>query len=100
LVVSDLQSALVLATAANDKPAMMCYPALIQIVQSLPSQVPPDPGFVGVVTSFEKARLLTKRVTTFSSGDSELIQSVNLACGALYMDAKGDVARLLLKFRP
>jgi len=99
MTVTDLQAALARATKANDKPAMMCYPVLIQVVQNLPSQFP-DQNFAGPIDAFEAARILTKKATEFSGSNNELIQSVNLACAALYNDAKGDILRLLVKFRP
>lgn len=101
VTVEDLQGALALATTADDKPAMQCYAGLIPIVQALPSQVPDLNLLTGKpITDFEKARLLAKKVQGINGGNDQLVQGVNLACGALYMDAKGDILRLMLKFRP
>lgn len=99
LTVADLTAALARATAADDKPAMMCYPVLIQIVQSIPGQIP-DANLAGAVDAFEAARLLAKKAQSFTGGSDQLVQSVNLACAALYNDAKGDILRLGVKLRP
>jgi len=99
LTVTDLQAALARATRADDKPAMMCYPVLIGIVQGLPSQTP-DTQLAGIVDAFEAARVLSKKAAGFSGSTDPMIQAVNLGCAALYNDAKGDVLRLMIKLRP
>jgi hypothetical protein len=99
MTVVDLRAALARATAADDKPAMMCYPVLIEVVESIDSRAP-DTNFAGPIDAFEAARLLTKKATAFSGSNNAMIQKVNLGCAALYNDAKGDILRLLVKFRP
>ncbi len=99
LTITDLQAALARATAADDKPAMMCYPVLIQVIQGLPSQAP-DSKVAGVVDAFEAARLLAKKAQAFSGSNNQMIQNINLGCAALYNDAKADILRLGVKFRP
>jgi hypothetical protein len=98
MTVADLTAALARATAADDKPAMMCYPVLIEVVGSISSRTP-DAPVAGPIDAFEAARILTKKATAFSGSNNEMIQKVNLACAALYNDAKGDILRLLVKFR-
>ena len=99
LTIADLSAALVRATAADDKPAMMCYPVLIQVIQNLPDQAP-DSKVAGIVDAFEAARLASKRIQSFSGANNQIIQYVNLGCAALYNDAKADILRLGIKFRP
>lgn len=99
LTVTDLEAALADATAHDDKPAMMCYPVLIGVVKSLPSQVPSLEA-KGIVSAFQSARDLAKKAQSFSGANDPLIQAVNLGCAALYNDAKGDILRLGVKLRP
>lgn len=100
LAVPDLQRALAKATAADDKPAMMCYPVLIEVVQGLEANgIGVDLSFQGPAEAFENTRLLAKKAQSFTGATNPLIQKVNLGCAALYNDAKGDVLRLGIKFR-
>src|SRR5712671_2748041 len=96
--VSDLQAALADAKDHNDLAAVQCYAGLIPIVQSLPvAGVATAP--VGAITAFQKARDLSKTVQA-NAGGGALVQSVNLACAALFNDVQGDLLRLGVKFRP
>jgi hypothetical protein len=100
LAVSDLQAALADATAHNDVAAMQCYPVLIQVVQSLPSQVPATAP-AGVVSAFQAARDLSKAVQSqTAAGQGSVVQAVNLGCAALFNDVQGDVLRIGAKIRP
>jgi hypothetical protein len=99
LTVTDLEAALADATAHNDLLAMQCYPALIQIVQDLPEQAPPV-EIKGIVSAFQATRNLAKKAQQFSVAGNAMTQQVNLACAALFNDAKGDILRLAIKFRP
>jgi hypothetical protein len=100
LAVSDLQAALADATAHNDVAAMQCYPVLIQVVQSLPSQVP-STAPAGVVSAFQAARDLSKAVQSqTAAGQGSVVQAVNLGCAALFNDVQGDVLRIGAKIRP
>lgn len=98
--VEDLQAALADATAHQDVAAMQCYPVLIQVVQSLPSQAP-NTSPVGVVSAFQRARDAAKAVQSqTAAGQGSLVQTVNLGCAALFNDAQGDILRILNKVRP
>jgi hypothetical protein len=99
VTVTDLKAALARATAADDKPAMQCYAGLIPIVQALPKQVP-NIEAAGVVDAFEIARLAAKKAQTFTGANDPIVQGVNMACAALFNDAKGDLLRLGIRFRP
>ena len=102
ITVADLDTAITSATAANDLPAMQCYPVLKSIVASIPAALPstPPPG-AGFVYGFEQARLLSKSVQSgVTSGQNAVIQKFNLGCAALVNDTQGDILRLGILFRP
>jgi hypothetical protein len=100
LAVTDLQVALADATAHQDQAAMACYPVLINIVQSLPSQVPTTAP-AGVVSAFQAARDLSKSIQSqTAAGQGSIVQAVNLGCAALFNDVQGDVLRIGAKIRP
>lgn len=100
LATSDIQAALADATAHNDTAAMQCYPVLLQVVASLPSQVPSTVP-AGVVSAFQKARDLSKAVQSqTAAGQGSVVQAVNLGCAALFNDVQGDVLRIGAKIRP
>jgi hypothetical protein len=99
LTVADLQAALADATAHQDVAAMQCYPVLIKVVQSLPSQEPAEP--VGVVSAFQAARDINKAIISqTAAGQGSVVQAVNLGCAALFNDAQGDILRIVNKIRP
>jgi hypothetical protein len=99
LAASDIQAALTDATAHNDVAAMQCYPVLLQVLASLPSQVPAAP--VGVVSAFQAARDLSKAIQSqTAAGQGSVVQAVNLGCAALFNDVQGDVLRIGAKIRP
>jgi hypothetical protein len=98
LTVTDLQAALVDATAHKDAAAMACYPVLIGIVQNLPA-VNPATSPVGLVTAFQAARDVSKAIQS-NAGGNAFVQQVNLGCAALFNDVQGDILRLGILFRP
>jgi hypothetical protein len=99
LAVTDIQAALVDATAHNDQAAMACYPVLLQVLASLPAQGPAEP--VGVVSAFQAARDLSKAIQSqTAAGQGSVVQAVNLGCAALFNDAQGDILRIGAKIRP
>ena len=79
---------------------MQCYPVLLEVVKSLPSQVPSEAP-KGVVSAFQKARDVAKSIQSqAAAGQGSVIQTVNLGCAALFNDAHGDILRLGAIFRP
>lgn len=87
----DLTSALAYAAATDDAPAIACYTAWLDEVNKiteLRAQFPDKDG-VQIITAFQKARNLIKRL---SSG-SKFRQS----CAALAEDAKSDVNSFVSK---
>lgn len=86
---ADLKVALVYAQFADDKSAVSCYTEWLNQVQGMAkirADNPDQPG-VQLITAFQKARNLVKRLDT----DSPLRQ----ACAALAADAKSDVKNLI-----
>lgn len=102
LKADDIQAALVLATQANDKAAMQCYPVLLQELANLAASTgQPAPDVKGLVSVFQLARNASKKVQSgATTGQSDLVQRINLGCAALFNDTQGDVLRLGVMFRP
>lgn len=85
----DLTLALAYATADEDRAAMQCYQAWLEQVKKFAElrQANPDPDGVQIISVFQKARGLVRRLDTSSP--------LRIACAALAADAKQDVRQLL-----
>jgi len=88
---ADLEVALAYAQFGEDKSAVACYTEWLKQIDGINElrQKYPDPSGIQLITAFQKARNLVKRLDT----DSPLRQ----ACAALAMDAKSDVQELISK---
>lgn len=87
--VEDLKSAQAYAEFGNDQAAVDCYAEWLSQVENLTKlrELYPDTGNIQVITAFQKARNLVKRLDT----DSPLRR----ACAALALDAKQDIKQLI-----
>ncbi len=85
----DLKVARAYADSENDQAATSCYDAWIDQVERLARVRDENPAGDGpqLITAFQKARNLVKRLDT----DSPL----RMACAALAADAKGDVKQFI-----
>lgn len=90
IVVADLESALALATAADDKPAMTCYPVLIDWAQHLVEyrdQVVAT-AEAGVFTQYQRARNIRRRL------EEGVPEEVGIACSRMIEESKGAITSI------
>lgn len=98
VAVPDLQAAAADATAHNDPEAAMCWNGLIPIAQSLGSggANPTIPQIKGGASLFQAVRDLIRGGAGASAGTPIILKQINMACGPLYVSARGDVIKILV----
>ena len=89
--VADLQAADAIAQANNDALGHACYPALVQLIQSLP-QASPSTTVAGAFSVFETARVT--RIKVESAAGASLPDYLKLGCAPLLMDEQTFLLRL------
>ena len=101
----DVNKARWLATAANDRPAMVCYEELLNWIDETADQkqrlVNAESGFDpdihlqgdGIVTAYQRARNLRRRI------QKSVPEEVKIACAAMVYESKSFLTRLLFRIK-
>jgi len=91
VAVTDAETALTLATNANDLAAMQCYPKLIDWLGHLEDYrgVAVDSTGKGVITAYQRTRNIRRRIGT------RVPEKVRIACSAMVNDSVGFLKKLI-----
>jgi len=92
--IADLTAAKADADAHGDLEASMCWAGLIPIVQSIGTggAQPVVPKIIGGATLFQAVRNLIQG--SHNADATPILRQVNIACGALYVSARGDIIKV------
>lgn len=88
---ADVEAALADATSHNDILASTCYQGILTHIDAL-NTGDSNAGVKGAVSAFQKARNVRRGL------GGGLTDEMKLACGPLFIDVQGNIAKLLAKF--